>query len=128
MEPEESIDQMAVPAVKELTEGSVINNPEVWMNPDMTAAELEKMMAISHADLLDIIKGLGCTGYSDMINRKRVEYICNCLDKGNDKNIIQLMFEAGFRSRSTASSEFKRIVGCTPSEYQKNSHHNCTVE
>lgn len=98
---------------------SPFDNPELWMNPDMTVSEMAKIMGTNRTYLLEQIKGLGYSSYSDMINRKRVEYICKELEKGTDTNIIGLMFEAGFRSRSTASREFKRIVGCAPSEYQE---------
>jgi len=98
---------------------SVFDSPEVWMNPDMTATELSRIMGTNHPYLLKKIKGLGYSSYSDMINRKRVEHICKEIEKGTDESIISLMFKAGFRSRSTASREFKRIVGCTPSEFQE---------
>jgi len=98
---------------------SFFDNPEIWMNPDMTAAELVRIMGTNHAYLLKRIKALGFSSYTDMINRKRVEYVCKGLEKETDMNIINLMFEAGFRSRSTASREFKRIIGSTPSEYQE---------
>jgi len=104
---------------KEQADESILNSPEIWMNPDITAGELAKIMGTNHTYLLDRIKSLGYSSYTDMINRKRVDYICRELANKNDVDIISLMFEAGFRSRSTASREFKRIVGCTPSEYQE---------
>jgi len=101
----------------EKTDESVFDNPEIWMNPDMSVAELCRIIGTNHTYLLNRIKSLGYSNYSDMINHKRVEFICKELEKGTDVNIINLMFEAGFRSRSTASREFRRIVGCTSSEY-----------
>jgi len=106
-------------SIKSQGEESILDSPEIWMNPDITATELARIMGTNHTYLLNRIKKLGYLNYSDMINRKRVEYICKNLEKGTDVNIISLMFEAGFRSRSTASREFKRIVGRTPSEYQE---------
>jgi len=105
-------------------EPSFLNSPEIWMNPDMSAIELAKIMGTNHTYLLNMIKQMGYSSYSDMINRKRVEYICDMLQKEPDVNIISIMFEAGFRSRSTASREFKRIVECTPSEYQESIQKN----
>jgi len=107
------------PAAPKQADKILFDNPEIWMNPDMTASELARIMGTNHTYLLEKIKGLGYSGYSDMINHKRIEYICKEVEKGTDESIINLMFEAGFRSRSTASREFKRIVGLTPSEYQK---------
>lgn len=98
---------------------TLLITPAIWMNPDMTVTELAKVLGTNRTYLLEKIKRLGYSCYSDMINRKRVEYVCEELEKDADINITTLMFEAGFRSRSTANREFKRIVGCTPSEYQE---------
>lgn len=97
------------------------DNPEIWMDPEMTAVELSRIMGTNQKYLSAQIKECGYSGFKDMINHKRVEYICEKLSdtKGERADIIQLMYDAGFRSRSNASSEFKRITGCTPSEYQK---------
>jgi len=115
------IEQMPVDerelSYEDLYNESFFDRPEVWMNPDMTAVELAKMMGTNRTYLWKKIKSLGYSSYSDMINRKRVKYICEKLKSGYDNNIIQLMFESGFRSRSTAGSEFKRIMGCTPAEF-----------
>lgn len=107
------------PASPKLAVEFFVDRPEIWMNPDMTAVQLARIMGTNRTYLADSIKGLGYSSYSDMINRKRVEFICKELERGTDANIIDLMFEAGFRSRSTASYEFKRIVGCASSEYLK---------
>jgi len=98
------------------------DNPDIWMNPEMNAVELSRLMGTNQKYLTEQIKALGFAGYSDMMNRKRVKYVCDALQsRSNDAHVDigQLMFDAGFRSRSTASSEFKRIMGCTPSEYLK---------
>lgn len=110
-------------ALKKQSGYSILHSPQIWMNPDMTATQLARIMGTNHTYLLNMIKGFGYSNYSDMINRKRVEHICKELEKGTDADIITLMFEAGFRSRSTASREFKRIVGCSPSEYQESISH-----
>jgi len=109
--------------IKEEAGISIYDDPEIWMNPDMTVMELAMRTGTNRTYLWNRIKELGYQNFTDMINRKRVEYICKELEKGTDKNITNLMFEAGFRSRSTASREFKRIKGCTPSEYQESITH-----
>ncbi len=111
-EPEEDVQPHG-----EAQEETDFDDPIIWKDPDMSAVKLSRMMGTNRTYMSEKIKGLGYSGYSDMINRKRVRFICEKLEKEEDVNIINLFYEAGFRSRSTASSEFKRIVGCTPSEY-----------
>lgn len=100
----------------------VFDDPKVWMDPDMTAVKLANMLGTNRTYLAEAIKGLGYSGYSDMVNRKRVTYICQRLKDNKSENITNLFFESGFRSRSAASSEFKRIAGCSPSEFVNSGH------
>jgi len=106
-------------AVRKQIDDSVLESSEIWMNPDLTVGELTGALGTNHKYLLQKVKDMGYSSYADMVNRKRIEYVCKRLEKESGVNITGLMFEAGFRSRSTASREFKRIVGCAPSEYQK---------
>jgi len=97
-----------------------MDNPDIWMNPDMTILQLVKLTGVDQVELINRIKSMGYAGYGDFINRKRIDYICQELAEKNgdpDLDIVQLMFEVGFRSRTHATSEFKRIVGMTPTEY-----------
>jgi len=100
------------------------DNPDIWMDPEISAEDLARRMGTNQKYMLEQIKACGYAGYNDMINRKRVEYICNKLDKvqGGRADIVQLLFDAGFRSRSTANSEFKRITGLSPTEYFSKNH------
>ncbi len=115
----ESVQEQEHSTPKQQTSTIFLDSPEIWMNPDITAAGLAQMMGTNRTYLLEKIKGLGYQNFSDMINRKRVGHICKRLKEEKDVNIIDLMFEAGYRSRATASREFKLIVGCTPSEYRE---------
>jgi len=87
------------------------------MNPDMTVVELARIIGTNRTYLTENIQAMGYSSYPDIINRRRINYICEKLREEPTATITQLMFEVGFRSRSQASREFKRIQGCTPTEY-----------
>jgi|GEM_PF-2092425 len=95
----------------------LMDNPSVWKNPDMTMDGLVKKLGANNSKLAEKIEALGYDGYLDKINAKRVTYICQCLDNEPSINVTGLLFDAGFRSRSRALSEFRRRVGCDPLEY-----------
>lgn len=56
----------------------------------------------------------------DYVNRYRVEAVRACLDDAGDRrSILEIAYEAGFTSKSTFNSAFKRLVGRTPSDYRR---------
>ncbi len=59
--------------------------------------------------------------YTDWRNSLRVEFAKKQLDSGFTKSatLFLLSFASGFNSQYTFNRSFKRIVGCTPSDYLK---------
>lgn len=56
----------------------------------------------------------------DYVNRHRVEDVrARLADPGEQRGILELAYEAGFTSKSTFNTAFKRIVGETPSTWRK---------
>jgi len=101
-------------------DNQIFDNPDIWMNPDMTAPQLAKLLGTNRTYLAEQIRAQGYSSYNDMVNRRRIAYICDKLRDSKDaRGITQLMFDAGYRSRSNANSEFKKITGKTPTEYIK---------
>lgn len=62
----------------------------------------------------------GCN-FSDWLNRFRVEYACQLLHDPQfaQLKIAALAYESGFNTLSVFNVAFKKVVGCTPSEYRK---------
>lgn len=57
--------------------------------------------------------------YSKHINRKRVDFAAKLLRDNPDLAVIDVMYDAGFRTKSSFNREFKAIFGMSPSEYRK---------
>ena len=58
--------------------------------------------------------------FSDYLTRFRIDRACTALRDG-DKSVTDIALECGFSSFSTFSRSFKKLCGCTPSEY-RNAH------
>lgn len=91
-----------------------MDNPEVWQNPDLTREMLCHILGTNANYLQKTIKSMGYTSYSDMINRKRVEYVCREIETGGGGNLQDIFFRAGYRSRVTAWRNFSAITGTSP--------------
>lgn len=59
--------------------------------------------------------------FSDLLNKKRIEYSLKLLQKGNYSKFTleALSHECGFNNRNSFSSAFKKFTGMTPSEYSR---------
>lgn len=62
-----------------------------------------------------------CAGVnlSQFVNRFRVEAACLAL-RQTDHPVTQIMFEAGFVTKSNLNKEFKGITGVSPSVWRRN--------
>ncbi len=95
----------------------LMNTPGVWQNPELSMGELCNLVGTNTTYLQQAIKEMGWQSYSDMINRKRIEYVCHELTTGREENIQDVFYRAGYRSRVTAWRNFTAITGLSPAEW-----------
>lgn len=94
-----------------------MDEQELWRNPDLTLEDLAKGLHTNRTTLSVIIQQQGNLGYSEFINRYRIEAFADAISSSKSVNTQQLFYEVGFRSKSTALRNFRLFMGCTPSEY-----------
>lgn len=90
---------------------------ELWRNPDLTLEDLSKSLNTNRTTLSALIQQQGHSGYSEFINRRRIESFVDTVNSGKSVNMLQLFYEVGFRSKSTALRNFRLYMGCTPGDY-----------
>lgn len=94
---------------------------QLFKNPKITAPEMATFLGMPpHA--FSALLNAGGKKFTDFVNYHRVNYVISELEKGSNENmsIEGIATEAGFASRSTFYTAFKKITGLTPSEYIKN--------
>ena len=95
----------------------LMNDPNIWQDPELTADKVVKLVGTNRTYIQHAARQLGFANLSDMVHRRRIDYICECLRKDPNANIQDLFWDAGYRSRATAWRNFTNIVGCTPTEF-----------
>lgn len=95
----------------------LMDEKELWRNPDLTLEDLSKSLNTNRTTFSALIQQQYHFGYSEFINRRRIEAFVKEVESGNAINTQQLFYEVGFRSRSTALRNFRLYIGCTPGEY-----------
>lgn len=91
-----------------------------YCDQDLTLTSLATHMNLSRNQLSEIINNnFGCNFY-DFVNKYRVEEVKQLLNHPHSKDftLLAIAFDAGFPSKSTFNSIFKKFTGLTPSEYR----------
>lgn len=95
----------------------LMDNPSIWQDPELTGDKVVHLVGTNRTYIQQAAKQLGFASLSDMINRRRIDYVCQQLRKDPNIPVQTLFTNAGYRSRTTAWRHFTAIVGCTPSEF-----------
>ena len=108
------------------------------MNPALSDA-VQEICAYVHSHLTDdillddIAAAVGYTSYyltkkfyretgqrmTDYINHAKIQYACVQLT-GTDKTLQQISEELHYSSRSYFTAVFRKVIGCSPTEYRNN--------
>lgn len=95
----------------------IMEDPKIWQDSELTGDKIVHLIGTNRTYIQQAAKQLGFANLSDMLNHKRIDYVCQQLRKDPNASIQTLFEEAGYRSRTTAWRHFTSIVGCTPSEF-----------
>jgi AraC-like DNA-binding protein len=87
---------------------------------ELTLTSLAKQVNMSRNQLSEVINSSLDSNFYDFVNKYRVEDVKQLMvhPKFKDFTILAIAFEAGFPSKSTFNTVFKKFTGLTPSEYR----------
>ena len=99
----------------------LMDNVRVYQDPDLDVEGLADSVGISPRSLSALINGHYGINFYDFVNSYRVSEAKRLLQDPDAKHMtIQRVFEsAGFSSKSTFNTFFKKITGTTPSEFRR---------
>lgn len=100
---------------------SAMAETQIYRDPNLTLARLGRRLGCPARAVSNAVNR--CTGenVSRYINAFRVRHAAALLETG-DLSVTEVMLEAGFVSKSTFNTEFRRLLGMTPTEYRKARH------
>jgi AraC-like DNA-binding protein len=94
---------------------------KIYQDPDLRLEGLADCMKISARSVSALLNGHFKKSFYDFINHYRVldaKAQLRCADSKN-KTIQRIFEDAGFNSKTTFNTLFKKITGYTPSDYRK---------
>jgi AraC-like DNA-binding protein len=91
-----------------------------YLNENITIKDLSCEINIPSHHLSIVINNRLGKNFYTFINDYRIKEALSILDdpENSDASILAIAFRAGFNSKSTFNSVFKKITGKTPSEYR----------
>ena len=89
------------------------------LNPNLTVEQLARQLGVAPRELSRAInQGLG-QNFFEFVSGYRVAHARLLLeDPGTTTSILDIMYEAGFNSKSVFNTAFKKATGMTPSQYR----------
>lgn len=88
-----------------------------YLQPKLTLYALAKQLQMSPHHLSQIINRYEKQNFNDFINRYRIEAFIQNVTADPRLSYLAHAFDAGFNSKSSFNSVFKKLKGMTPSQY-----------
>ena len=99
---------------------------EAWMEEeeafrdfDLSLADVTRGTGIArHAVSQTLNAALGLSFY-EWVNTQRAAWVRQALDAGDERSLAELSLQAGFRSRSSFGTHFRKLTGSAPTDYRR---------
>ncbi len=100
---------------------ALIQRERPYLNPEISLAGLSKKLSLSPKHLSQVINQSFEKSFFDFINSFRVREVQRILKDSRDEKltVLEAMYEAGFNSKSSFNTAFKKETGQTPTEFRK---------
>ncbi|MFC2133752.1 helix-turn-helix domain-containing protein [Bacteroidota bacterium] len=100
---------------------NLMEREKPFINSSLTLQDLSEKLSVSTHNLSEVINSQLEKSFFDFINQYRVEEVKKALIDPERENytLLAIALEAGFNSKSSFNSIFKKHTDMTPSEYKK---------
>ncbi|WP_160114046.1 MULTISPECIES: helix-turn-helix domain-containing protein [Aquimarina] len=97
-----------------------IKTEEVFTNKNLKVADLAYLLETTEKELSSYIHESFNMSFSDYINQHRVEKVKELLISENQNiyTLLAIAESAGFSSKSSFNTVFKKVTGITPTQYK----------
>lgn len=96
---------------------ALMNEKHIYTDSNLTLARVARRLTVPVRDVSTAINRTTDGNFSRYINGFRIRHAQNALLE-TDLPITEVMFDSGFVSKSNFNTEFRRIVGKTPSQFR----------
>ena len=94
-----------------------MSEKKLYTNPQLTLAELAENVNVSVNHLSQIINQYEKVNFHDFVNKYRIDEFIKNASSRKEFSILAHALDAGFNSKSSFNSVFKKHHGMPPSKY-----------
>lgn len=100
---------------------ALLTSEKPYLNPQVSLNDLSIKLSVSTKHLSQVINQSFNKSFFDFINTYRIQEVQQILKESRDDKltVLEAMYEAGFNSKSSFNTAFKKETGQTPSEFRK---------
>ncbi len=99
----------------------LLQNEKSFLNPQVSIGDLSEKLSVSTKHLSQVINQSFHKSFFDFINTYRIQEVQQILKENKDDKltVLEAMYQAGFNSKSSFNTAFKKETGQTPTEFRK---------
>jgi AraC-like DNA-binding protein len=99
---------------------AVMKSGKPHFEPELTLSGLSEKTMIPERYLSQIINDVMGRNFYDYVNEFRIKEAMRLLEKNDsDMNVLEILLESGFNSKSAFNAVFRKVTGMSPSEYKR---------
>jgi AraC-like DNA-binding protein len=96
----------------------LMQHQKPYLNPDLALETLAQKLQLSRQHLSQILTTKAQKNFYTYVNEYRVSEVLRLMKLKPQERILALALEAGFQSKSTFNTYFKKVTNLNPSDYQ----------
>jgi AraC-like DNA-binding protein len=102
----------------------IIHSNELFLDPDLSLHNVAQAVKFSDRIVSQTIKQNVAMNFADYINIKRINYAKDILrtTTKSEKNVLEILYEAGFNSKSVFNTQFKKHTGQSPTDFRNSNN------
>jgi AraC-like DNA-binding protein len=97
---------------------TAMSEKQLYRRGGLTLGELADEVAATPHEVSQVLSTRLGRNFYTFINEHRIEHVKTELGR-SDRPVLDVAFEAGFQSKSTFNSAFRKATGMTPSEFRQ---------
>ena len=97
---------------------SAMTERRLYQRAGLTLAELADEVAATPHEVSQVLSTRLSRNFYNFVNEHRIEHVKAAL-RTSDRPVLDLALEAGFQSKSTFNTAFRKATGMTPSEFRQ---------